>query len=120
MKHALVLEDRAVIAAMIVDELAECGYTTFDVASSQEEAIRLAERRCPDLITADERLEHGSGIAAVRQICAHRQIPVIFITADGASIRRSVPDAVVLEKPFTRLGMVQAIEQAVLARRGGR
>lgn len=79
MKHALIIEDNALIALMIRDYLEECGYDSVDLASTQGEAIQLAEQRCPDLITADDSLEHGSGVEAIRHICRGKAIPVIFI-----------------------------------------
>jgi CheY-like chemotaxis protein len=113
MKHALIIEDREVVALMIEDELAELGYATVAKAASQMEAILLAEQKCPDLITADDRLADGSGIAAVHHICRHQAIPVVFITADAKRVKLAVPDAVILEKPFSRSALVSAIQLAV-------
>lgn len=100
-KHALIIEDIALIAEMLRDYLEECGYKTVDLAKTQGEAIQLAERRCLDLITADDRLEHGSGIEAIRHICHDRAIPVIFIVADPTNLERALPNALLLQKPFS-------------------
>ena len=113
MKHALIIEDREVIALMIEDELAEFGYDSAAKATSEGQAIRLAKQRCPDLITADDRLSDGSGIAAVRQICRHQAIAVVFITGDPKHIEQAIPDAVILEKPFTHSELAAAILLAV-------
>jgi CheY-like chemotaxis protein len=113
MKHALIIEDRELIALMIESELAEFGYASADRATSQREAIRFANQRCPDLVTADDRLSYGSGIAAVRHICRHRAIPVVFITGDPEHIEQAIPGAVILEKPFTHSGLARAIRLAV-------
>jgi two-component system, response regulator PdtaR len=113
MKHALIIEDRAVIALMIEDELAEFGYSSAAKAASQMQAIALAEQRCPDLITADDGLSEGSGIEAVRHICRSRAIPVVFITGDPNSIECAIPDAVILEKPFSHSGLSSAIRLAI-------
>jgi two-component system, response regulator PdtaR len=117
MKHALIIEDRALIAMMIEQQLVEFGYRSAHVAASEEEAIRAAEQRCPDLITADDRLASGSGIAAVRHICREQAIPVVFITGDPEQIKRSVPDAVVVGKPFTFADLRLAIPAALKAAR---
>ena len=113
MKHALIIEDRMVIALMIEDELAEFGYASAAIATSQKSAIELAEERCPDLITADDSLENGSGIAAVRHICRDQQIPVVFITGEPQHIQEAVPGAVILDKPFTHSGLARAIGLAI-------
>ena len=73
----------------------------------------MAAKRWPDVITADEGLEQGSGIEAIRHICRSRAIPVVFVTANPSIIRAAVPDAIVLEKPFSHQGMCDAIIDAV-------
>jgi CheY-like chemotaxis protein len=80
--HALIIEDRPVIALMIEDELADLGYASAAIATSETQAIDLANQRRPDLITADDDLAQGSGIAAVRHICRDQAIPVVFITGE--------------------------------------
>ena len=111
-KHALIIEDIAIIAAMIRDYHEECGYDSVDLASTQGEAIQLAERRCPDLITADDKLDHGSGIEAIRHICHDRAIPVIFIVADPTNVKRALPNALFLQKPFSERALASAIQAA--------
>jgi CheY-like chemotaxis protein len=113
MKHALIIEDSEIVALMIQDELAELGYASAAVATSELQAIRLAEQRCPDLITADDRLSGGSGIAAVRHICRHQAIPVVFVTGDPRHIEQVIPDAAILEKPFSHAGLACAVQAAV-------
>ncbi len=112
-KHALIIEDQPVIALAIQDELRDCGYESADIAITEAEAIRRAEEKCPDLITVDERLDDGSGIAAIRHICRDKAIPVIFITASPDQIKAAVPDAVILEKPFSHRNLSSAILKAV-------
>jgi CheY-like chemotaxis protein len=99
-KHALVIEDNILIAMMIEGELVASGYDSVAIAGSQEAAIRAAEIQCPELITADEKLDDGSGIAAIRHICRDRTIPVVFVVAEASELRGAIPQAVVLLKPF--------------------
>ena len=112
MKHALIIEDNELIAVMIRDYLEECGYGSVDLASTQAAAVELAGLRCPDLITADDRLEFGSGIEAIQQICGDRAIPVIFITADSEDLERALPKALFLLKPFSEQALARAIQAA--------
>ena len=49
--HALIIEDECLIAMAIEDALRDCGFTSFDVAVSADEAVAAAARKCPDLIT---------------------------------------------------------------------
>jgi CheY-like chemotaxis protein len=110
--HALVIEDDPIIAMMIEDELRELGYRTVDVASTEEEAIIAVSRTCPDLITSDGALIAGSGAGAVRRIRASLRVPVIFITGDPERARDCIPDAPVIEKPFSISQFAAAVEHA--------
>jgi CheY-like chemotaxis protein len=112
--HALIIEDQFLIATLVEDVLRTFGYTSFDMVEGEMEAIRAAERRCPDLITADHRLTQGTGVNAVRAICATRAIPVVFITEYRAEVRNLAPDAVLIGKPFGERILREAVEQAVL------
>ena len=115
MKHALIIEDQLVIALMIQDYLEARGYGSFDIATTQAEAIHFAEQRCPDLITADDRLDHGSGVQAIRHICRDMAIPVVFIVADPANVEMTLPDAILLLKPFSNASLATAIALAEAA-----
>jgi CheY-like chemotaxis protein len=112
--HALIIEDQALIAMMVEDELCALGFTSFDVATTQQEAIAAAERRCPDLITADDRLTTGSGIDAVRIICAELSIPTVYIVGNPYELRRRLPDTIVVGKPFTANELLEAIQRAAM------
>lgn len=108
--HALIIEDDAITAMMIEDELRDLGYSSVDTASTEQEAIEAAARQCPDLVTSDGSLVHGSGVGAVRKIRAALFVPVIFITGDPDSARHCIPDAPVIEKPFSIAQLVAAVE----------
>lgn len=110
-KHALIIEDNSLIVLMIQDHFRGCGYS-FDVAVSQAKAIQFAEQRCPDFITAEDNLESGSGVEAIRHICRGKAIPVIFIVADPRNVTSEIPDALVLQKPFSQAALAIAIRGA--------
>lgn len=110
--HVLIIEDQFLIAALIEDVLLGLGYHSFDAVDGEAEAIRAAGARRPDLITADQRLAQGSGVGAVRAICATRAIPVVFISEYGDEVRGLIPDAVLLGKPFNERMMRGAVMKA--------
>ena len=111
-KHALVIEDYPVIAMSIQDELADMGYSAA-IASTEAEAVALAEERCPDLIIADLRLAQGCGIEAVRRVCRGRPIAVIFMSGDFELLHSPVRSgAVFLSKPFTSTALRMGVETA--------
>lgn len=99
--HVLIIEDESMIAMAIEDALRGCGFTSFDIAVSTEEAVAAAERRCPDMITADVELRPGCGITAVQSICSERPIPVLFITGSPGEVRVRMPGHALVEKPFS-------------------
>ena len=99
--HALIIEDESLIAMAIEDALRGCGFTSFDIAVSAEEAVTAAAGNCPDLITADVELRPGCGITAVQSICSDRRIPVLFITGSPGEVRIRMPGHALVEKPFS-------------------
>ena len=106
--HALIIEDESLIAMAIEDALRSCGFTSFDVAVSADEAITAAASKCPDLITADVELRPGCGITAVQSICSERTVPVIFITGSPGEVRIRMPGHALIEKPFSADHVMEA------------
>lgn len=109
--HVLIIEDEPLISMLIEDALSEVGYTSFDVARDQKGAIDAAALQRPDLITADQRLVSGTGVEAVRAICADVAIPVVFVAAQPHDI--DLPKAVILLKPFRPQELYRAIPRAM-------
>lgn len=111
--HALVIEDDAVTAMLIEDELHDLGFTSVDVAATEDEALAAVASRCPDFVTSDGSLLRGSGLRAVSQIRKHLAVPILFITGDAGAARRHMPGAPVLEKPFSLTQFVNAVQQTI-------
>jgi len=116
--HALIIEDESLIAMAIEDALRGCGFTSFDIAVSADEAVTAAALRCPDLITADVQLRPGCGITAVQSICSERLIPALVVTGSPGEIRTGIPAHVLVEKPISAGHIVDATRLA-LDRRDG-
>jgi len=115
--RALIIEDEPHIAAMIERELAGLGYGFIDLAATQADAVDAAERHCPDLITADDRLIERSGILAVEAICRRRIIPVVYLLGDPDLPDNLLPYAYLASKPFTMEALHSAIAAAVVQAR---
>lgn len=113
--HALIIEDQSLIAMLVEDSLRRCGFTSFDFAISKDDAVRSAQARCPDLITADVELNPGSGIDAVDQICVGPPIPVVFVTGSPREVSERMPQHLMLLKPFESDDLI-AIVKIALAR----
>ena len=85
--HAFIIEDDYLIGQAIQEMLGGVGFTCFSFATSEAAAIAgAAGGEMFDLITADARLLPGDGVKAVEVICAHRKIPVVFITGYPRSL----------------------------------
>ena len=106
MCHALIIEDEPLVAMLIEEALEMAGATTVDIAETEAQAIQLAVKHRPAVITSDVRLVEGSGPEAVQQIKERLgDIPVIFIT--GSPQECEPCDAgPVLMKPVT-IGAIQ-------------
>ncbi len=110
--HALLIEDEFLIVLAIEQALGNIGFTSFDAAPSVEEAVAAAERKCPDLIVANHHLIDGTGTDAVLEICSDRDIPVVFVTANGRDVSKRLPNAIVVAKPFADRSLHDAVGQA--------
>lgn len=111
--HALIIEDEFMVAAQIEDVLRTIGYDSFDFVESEDDAIDAARVRCPDLISVDHRITAGSGVGAVREICADRAIAVVFVTDYREEVESALPDAVIMGKPFAERTLREAVARAV-------
>lgn len=111
--HALIIEDEALIAMTIEQILRTCGFTSFEFAASNDEAIFAAKRVCPDLITADNKLNPGCGIDAVNEICSGSPIPVVFITGSPLEVEERMPRHPLVCKPFTADDLSAAVALAL-------
>ena len=116
--HALIIEDETLIAMAIEDALRGCGFTSFEIAVSAEQAVTAAARKCPDLITADVELRPGCGITAVQSICSGQSIPVLFITGSPGQVRIRMPGHGLIEKPFSADHIMNATRLAMESRHG--
>ena len=110
--HALLIEDEYFVVLAIESALRQIGFTSFADANSVGEAIDAAHARCPDLIIANHHLIDGTGTDAVLAICTGKEIPVVFVTANGRDVTSGLPGAIVVDKPFVTSSLHFAVQQA--------
>ena len=114
--EVLIIEDEPVIAMDIEELVGSCGHKVVGVASSEAEAVHLAELHRPSLILADINLgSGGDGMAAVSRILQHHYAPVIFVTAypERLLTGEATEPAFVITKPFEPMTLAIATYQAV-------
>lgn len=112
----LIIEDEPIIAMDIEDLVGNCGHRVVGVATTEQEAVDLAERTQPGLILADINLgAGGDGTAAVARILKHHYAPVIFVTAypERLLTGEALEPAFVITKPFEPMTLAIATYQAV-------
>ncbi len=105
----MLVEDDAVISALVADILGELGHDVCGTARTELEAIDAAARHVPDLMIVDAYLETGSGVSAMNAILRRIAMPHIFMT--GGSRQIIPPQATVLYKPFSAAGLAAALER---------
>ena len=112
----LIIEDEPVIAMDIEELVQSCGHNVVGVATTEIEAVEMAERTRPGLILADINLGlGGDGTSAVSRIMRNHYAPVIFVTAypERLLTGEALEPAFVITKPFEPMTLAIATYQAV-------
>ena len=113
----LIAEDEAITARDLQDRLKDLGYDAPAIASSGEEAIKMAEELKPDLVLMDIRLNGMDGIDAAVHIHDRFDIPVIYLTAyideERLERTRDTEPLGYIIKPFKANELRPAIEMAL-------
>ena len=117
----LIVEDEAVTAADLHDELIEQGYEVTAVTDNAETALRLAEEGKPDLVLMDINLAGIIDGILVASGMRGLEIPVIFLTAhyDEATLARAKKASPVgyITKPFEPHQLSVTIEVGIARHR---
>ena len=114
--RVLIIEDEPIIAMDLRQLVESAGHHVVGVASSEAEAVEMAEREGPGLVLADVNLgQGGDGTAAVERILARHAVPVIFVTAYPERLLTGlrVEPAFVIAKPFEPGTLAVATFQAI-------
>jgi CheY-like chemotaxis protein/DNA-directed RNA polymerase specialized sigma24 family protein len=112
----LIIEDEALIAAHLEDLVTGSGHHVTGVASTHQDALKLAHERRPTLILSDIQLADGSsGVEAVNEILGELEVPVIFVTGHPEMLLTgSKPEpAFLIAKPFSAETVKAVIGQAL-------
>jgi DNA-binding response OmpR family regulator len=117
----LVVDDEAPILGIVRLTLETAGFRVL-TATNGADAIALDREHDPDAVLLDLILPDISGMDVLQQIRAHRQVPVIVITADVTKGEQSLPDPDVeyLVKPFEPDELIAALRQQIASPSGGR
>ncbi|MBI4764266.1 MAG: PAS domain-containing protein [Deltaproteobacteria bacterium] len=114
----LIVEDEGIEALDLQQRLNSLGYSAPDIASTGEEAVKMAEAGSPDLVLMDIMLSGEiDGVTAAGQIQARFDIPIIYLTAyaDEDTLQRAKitePYAYIV-KPFRERDLHITIDVAL-------
>jgi two-component system, OmpR family, response regulator ChvI len=117
-RNILLVDDDALMRRSLAFHLEQAGYQVHTAANA-EDAIAFVHKSAPDLVMLDIGLPGMDGLDALREIKAHDNIPVIFVTGR----RRELDEVVGLElgaddyitKPFSQRLLIERI-RALLRR----
>ena len=111
-KRVLVLEDEALIAAMVEDMLTDLGIVVVGPAATIERGLSLAQKEDLDAALLDVNIRSARAYP-VADALQERGIPVVFATGYGQSgVERSKPTHI-LEKPYTQDKLADALRLAL-------
>ena len=110
--QVLIAEDNALLAFMIEEPLTERGHIVVGRANRYDVAVRLAERRRPDLALIDIDLEGDrSGVELATELKTRLGVQTLFATGQVERARAHREAALgLLEKPFSPAAVVAAVE----------
>jgi len=112
----LIVEDEDQVRTLTIEVLGQCGYAVL-AAANGEAALRVAARHPGPLhlLLTDVVMPHLSGWELARQLTAVRpETRVLYMTGyDEITAHGGVPDADVLQKPFTPDVLARRVRQAI-------
>ncbi len=112
-RRILVVEDESMVSMLIEDTLADMGCVVVGLASRFDDGLSKAQTMAFDIAILDVNLagERSFGIADVLKT---RKLPFVFATGYGTmSIPQPLRDVPILQKPFARADLEQALRLAL-------
>ncbi|HYI73148.1 MAG TPA: response regulator [Skermanella sp.] len=116
--RVMVVEDNLIAAVDLTEMISGMGHVVCGTATTEPEALALANAESPTLALLDIRLARGgSGISVARTLRDRFAVPVIFVTAHSGDLRQLDEECLgpVIRKPYTTDAVRDAITQAVFA-----
>ena len=111
-RHVLIIEDEMLIALEVECLLSDLGYQTFDFVDSPASAVAAACAHRPDLVTADYRINEGTGVDAVADVwAAIGRVPVVYVTGNGELVQ-SESTSPVVDTPIQATALAAACLRA--------
>jgi DNA-binding response OmpR family regulator len=115
----MIVEDEALVAMVLRDELQEAGYRVLDLTDRSAEALEVAKAEKPDLALVNIRLAGGDDGILLSEQLKTLGIPVLLISGQVSRARSARTVAIgSMPKPYDAAKMVLAVAY-LLARLNG-
>ena len=111
-KRLLVIEDEAIIAAMVEDMLTELGATVVGPAATIAHGLKLAKSEAIDGAVLDVNIR-SERVDPIADLLRSRDIPFVYATGYGDAVAATGQGAPVLEKPYTLDKLARAVGAAL-------
>ena len=115
--RVVIAEDEAIIRLDLKEILEAEGYTVVGETGRGDEAVELVATHKPDIAILDIKMPGIDGIEAARRISANHRVAVLILTAFSQrnliDEARDAGVAAYLVKPFQRIELIPAIDQAM-------
>lgn len=109
-KTLMIVEDEALVAMNLKDELEDKGYDVLDLTDRHAEAVEVAKARKPDLALVNIRLAGGDDGVELAEQLKGMGIPVLLISGQVSRARSAQTVAIgSLPKPYDADDMVVAV-----------
>ncbi len=109
-KRILIVEDEALVAAMLEDIVTELGALAVGSASTIEKALNLAGSAAIDAAILDVNIRNQR-IDPVADVLRERGVPMVFATGYGERAAATAMGAPIIDKPYSN----EAVEKALMA-----
>lgn len=118
-KTLMIVEDEALVAMLLRDELQDAGYKVLDLTDRHAEALEVAKAEKPDLALVNIRLAgRDDGVELAEHLKA-LGIPVLLISGQVSRARSAQTVAIAsLPKPYDAADMVLAVAYLLALLRG--
>jgi two-component sensor histidine kinase len=101
-RRIMIVEDEALVAMTLEDQLEELGLSIVAVCATVSEAMKAIDDNSPDVAILDVNLG-GQLVYPVAELLTNRGIPFVFVTGYGReSVDRRYASIQILEKPVER------------------
>ena len=115
--RVVIAEDEAIIRLDLKEILTSAGYDVVGESGRGDEAVQLVAEHLPELAILDIKMPGMDGLRAAREITARHQVAVLLLTAFSQrnliDEARDAGVAAYLVKPFQRIELIPAIDQAM-------